>query len=90
MMFSSFSSEKGRVSFLTGGILVLMYVLNVLAGLKESLINLRYFSFFYYYNPGNALGDGKLVDWSIVVFAGVIIVSTLVAARYFSRRDIAV
>jgi len=87
---SAIFSEKGKASILVAGTLILMYVINILGGLKESLSNLKYLSFFYYYNPTLAMDKAQFVDWSIIVFAGVAIISTLVAALWFNKRDIAV
>jgi hypothetical protein len=36
------------------------------------------------------MDKAQFVDWSIIVFAGVAIISTLVAALWFNKRDIAV
>jgi len=90
VMFASFVSEKSKSSFMTGGLLILMYVLNLLAGLKDSLSFLKYFSLFYYYNPTMALSQGRFVEWSILVFIAITLVTTIIGLMYFKRRDIAV
>ena len=46
LMLSSMFSEKGRTYAASGGLLLLMYVMNLVASLKEDLGNLRYTSFF--------------------------------------------
>ncbi len=88
VLYSSISSEKGKVAMYTGGTLALMYVLNIVSGLKDSLANLKYGSFFYYYRGETLLGKGEFVDWSIVVFVGFILASTFLAGLIFQRRDI--
>ncbi len=90
MMFSAIFSDKGKVFFLSAGILVLMYVLNVVSSLKESLVNLKYASFFYYYSPPKALTYNQIDHWAYLVFIGVAVMATLAGAIYFARRDIAV
>ena len=90
MFFSSLSIERGRVYFLSGGILVLMYILNIVASLKESLSDLRYFSFFYYFNPSKALIYNQIDHWAYLVFLGVAVVATVLGALCFVKRDIAV
>lgn len=90
MFFSTIFSEKGRANFAPAGILILMYVANILAGLKENLKNLKFTSFFYYYNPSKILVHGQIDKWSWVVFFGVGIFFTVLSAIWFSKRDIAV
>ena len=67
-----------------------MYVLNIIAAIRESLADLKYASFFYYFNPSLALIYNKIDDYSYVVFLSVIVVFTILGAIIFSKRDIAV
>ena len=90
MLFSSFSSDRGRVYFLSGGLLVLMYILNIVASLKESITDLKYFSFFYYFNASKALIYNQIDHWAYLVFFGVAVVATILGAIIFSKRDVAV
>lgn len=89
MLFSSIFSDKGKVFFLTGGILVVMYVLNIVSALKSSLADLKYGSFFYYFNPPKALYHNEIDVWAYVVFISVAILATIIGAVWFARRDIA-
>lgn len=86
--FSAIFSERGKAIFATTGILISMYALNIISGLKDNLKNLQYFSFFHYLNAPQALGKNHVVDWTFWVFGGVIVVFTLAAALWFNRRDI--
>ncbi|MDZ7586371.1 MAG: ABC transporter permease subunit, partial [Patescibacteria group bacterium] len=70
MFLSSIFSDKGKVFFITGGLLIVMYVLNILAAIKESLSDLKYASFFYYFNPSKALIYNQIDHWSYLVFLG--------------------
>jgi len=90
MFFSAVFSGIGRVYFISGGILVLMYVLNIVSALRDNLSDLRYASFFYYFNPQKALVYNQIDNWSYFVFIGVAVVMTIAGAIWFSRRDIAV
>lgn len=90
IFFSALFSERGKASFATGGVLILMYVVNVVSGLKENLDKLKYFSFFHYYTPGTVLGKGQFIDYSFPVFLGAGLMFMLAAAYWFNRRDIAV
>lgn len=89
MMFSSIFSDKGKVFFMTGGLLVVMYVLNIVAVLKDNLANLKYLSFFYYFNHSAALIYDKIDNLAYWVFLGTALVCTLIGAIWFSKRDIA-
>ncbi len=89
-LFSALFSERSKSFMGTGILLILMYVLNIIANLKDNLNDLKYGSFFYYYKYNAALVKGELDTTSILVFAGVIIAFTLAAAWWFRRRDIAV
>ena len=86
--FSALFSERGKATFATAAILLIMYALNIISGLKESLSDLKYFSFFHYLNAPQVLGRNQVVDFSFVVFGGVIVVFTAAAALRFNRRDI--
>lgn len=89
MMFSSFFSERGKVTMLSAGLFMLMYFLNVLANLKESLESLKYLSLFHYFDYGKALLENQIEPLSIAVFLGVAVVCTLGGLYWFNHRDIA-
>jgi len=88
MMFSSIFSDKGKVFFATATILIAMYVINIVSSLRDSLSNLKYFSFFYYYSPPKALQYNQIDHWSYLVFLGIFVASTLIGLLIFIRRDI--
>jgi ABC-type transport system involved in multi-copper enzyme maturation permease subunit len=90
IFFSSIFRDKGKVIFLTTGIVLVMYALFIISGLKENLINLKYGSFFYYFNATSILAKGIMPDYTYLVFGGTIIVFTALAVAIFSKRDIAV
>lgn len=89
MLFSAIFSDKGRANFIPAGILILMYVINIISGLQENLKNLKYLSFFYYYNPSKLLVRGQIDNLAWWVFLGTFIIATILAAIWFTRRDIA-
>lgn len=90
MLVSSIFSEKTKVYGLVSAILIVMYVLNLVAGLNDKLIKLKYASFFYYYNAGDILSHGTVMRWSLVVFGLTILVCSLIAVFIFNRRDISI
>jgi ABC-2 type transport system permease protein len=90
MFLSSIFSEKGKVMFMGVGLIVLMYAINVVANLKDSLDKLKYLSFFHYFDQQNALVNAK-IDWhSIVVFTLVAVVCIISGSVIFKKRDIIV
>ena len=90
LMLSSFFSDRGKVYATAGGILLIMYVMNIIADLKDSLRGLKYFSAFYYFNPGTAIIDNRVDTKALWVFIAVIVVTTVVGIYQFQRRDISV
>lgn len=88
MFLSAIFSDKGKVFFISGGILVLMYVLNIISGLKDNLNDLKYASFFYYFNPSKALVHNQIDHWAYLVFLGISLVSIIIGAVWFMKRDI--
>lgn len=89
MMLSAFFSDKGKVSMSIGGLLVLMYVLNIVAALKVSLKDLQYASFFHYFASSDALIKNTLAVESVWVFIVVAIVCTVAGGWWFMKRDVA-
>ena len=87
-MISSLASSKGMPSSITAGVVVIMYALNLLASLQESMKNLKYLSFFYYYDYRAALVDNNIDLLSIIVFGLFIIVFTVAGFIKFRKRDI--
>lgn len=90
MLFSAIFSEKSKVYMTAGGILILMYVLNIIASLKDNLKNLKYLSFFHYYDPDQALIKNIINNTGVLVFVIVIVVCTVLAVVWFKKRDVTV
>ncbi len=89
MLASSIFSEKGKSNFTIGGIFMLMYVVDIVANFKESLKDLKYLSFFHYFDYSAAMNKNTLDETAIWVFLGVSVVATILGAVWFIRRDIA-
>lgn len=85
---SSFFSDKGKPIFITTGVLLTMYAGNIISGLYDKLDNLKYFSFFYYFNPGMAFNDLEFVEYAVPVFLAVAITLPIVGSIWFNRRNI--
>ncbi len=89
MFFSSIFSQKGRVYFMTAGVIMLMYVANIVAVLKDNLTDLKYASYFNYFDSADVLVHNNIDDLAYWIFIGSIIVFTAAGALIFNRRDIA-
>ncbi len=89
-MISSFSSSKSLPSSISAGVIVIMYSANLVASLKESLENLKYISYFYYFDYRAALLDNEISLESVIFFGTSIILFTLIGFWIFKKRDVAV
>lgn len=87
-LFSAIFSDKGKVYFISAGLLVLMYALNIVSGLKTNLDKIKYFSFFHYYNSGDTLIHNHLDMTGVWVFVIIIVVFSLLGLILFQKRDI--
>jgi ABC-2 type transport system permease protein len=86
---SAIFSSKGRVSGISAGIVTVMYLIFIIAALKDSLDKLKYFSFFHYFAP-DILTSGTIDKLGVWIFIATIIVFVSIGAMVFNRRDIAV
>ncbi|MBT3272881.1 MAG: ABC transporter permease subunit [Spirochaetales bacterium] len=89
MMFSSFFSEKSKVYMAGGGILLVMYVLNIAALMNDNLELLKYFSFFHYYAFSDAVVHQTVYGAGSLVFTGVSLLCSVAGMWWFAKRDIA-
>ncbi len=89
IMLSSFSSSKGKPMAVAGGLLIIMYALNVFSAFQESVENLKYASFFHYYDFAAAAIYNQLDTLNIAVFLAVGIITATIGAIVFVKRDIA-
>lgn len=87
---SAIFSEKSKVYMIVGGGLLLMYVMNVVAGLKSSFSWLDNYSYFHFFNAQDILSGGQIQKTSIVVFALTILVATILSLIAFKNRDVQV
>jgi len=90
MFLSALFNDKGKPYFIASAIMILMYVMNLLSVLQESLVNLKYGSFFYYYDYQAAFLKNEYDILSLGVFFDVSIVFTTLGAWWFNKRDISV
>lgn len=89
MVFSSLFSSRGKVASLMGGVVIVMYGLDLVSKFKESVEGFKYLSFFHYFDHNAALIDHQIAPLTIAVFLGVSVVCTLMGLVVFEKRDIA-
>jgi ABC-2 type transport system permease protein len=88
LLFSALMSDKARSTMLASGVLILMYVLNIISNLNDDFKNLQYVSFFHYFN-GMDLMSKNTMDAALVPVLGVTaIVLSFAALWVFRRRDL--
>ena len=90
LFLSACFNERSKAYMLTGGMLILMYVANVVAELKTSLSWLAKCSIFHYYNAQDVISSGHLQYSSLAVFAAALFLFTLAGALVFHHRNITV
>jgi ABC-2 type transport system permease protein len=85
---SAVFSEKSKVYMVAGSLIFVMYVLNVIAKLKDTFEKVRYISLFNYYDITTTMNEHFITRSSIFVFLGVSLICFVAGAIWFQRRDI--
>ncbi len=88
LMFSAFVGDRGKAYMIVGGLLMLSYVANIVAGLQSSLSWLHKVSIFHYFDGVAALGSGTFNLAAFWLFSGMIGISLVIGLSWFNRRDI--
>lgn len=86
---SAFFSDRGKVYFISAALIVVMYAINIVSSLKESLKEFRYASFFNYFNANDLLIRNQIDGTGVIVFISVIVVFSILGLIIFNNRDIA-
>jgi ABC-2 type transport system permease protein len=87
-MISAIAKDTGPVYFICIGMVIGMYFLQVMSILLTQLEPLKYFSAFYYSDSARSLVKGILMPEGILVFSVIGVVSALIGAFAFNKRDI--
>jgi ABC-type transport system involved in multi-copper enzyme maturation permease subunit len=90
LLFSTLASEKGKATALASATLLLMYVINIVASLKSELSDLKYLSFFNYFNGSELLAKNTFPESSLLALGGFAIIASAVALMWYRRRDLSV
>lgn len=81
--------SRGMASGITAGLLLAMYLVNVVALLVPDLDWLATFSVFGYFDTKELIGEGVLALGDVGVFAGIAAGCWIAAVVLFGRRDLA-
>ncbi len=81
--------DRGRAGGLAAGILIVMYLLNVIAQLSPDLRELARLSAFHYFDLKPVIDSGTYPVASSLLYLGVAVGGWLVALALFRRRDLA-
>lgn len=87
---SSYVSEKGKVFFSVGGVLLISYLGNIIANISSGFSWVKSFSIFHYYDPIDVLTTGNIEISSIIFFILVATISLVAGSYRFRVRDISI
>lgn len=90
IFFSSILSERSRAFAMIGGLMMGMYVLNTVALISEKYEDIKYTSFFHYFDTVGALINNTIGQTSIIAFSICIVVFSGLSIYFFNKRDIAI
>lgn len=88
--FSVLFSSRGRAIFVSVGIVIFCYALDILAKINDTVGNVHFLSLFYYWDPYRFIHGPRWAWGDLAVLAAVSVLSTAAAVVWFERRDIAV
>ncbi len=88
--FSTLFNNRGRAIFVSLGIIIFCYALDILAKINDTVSHVHFLSIFYYWDPYRYLHGPNWAWGDIMVLVGITLASTAAAVIWFERRDIAV
>lgn len=87
---SAIVSDRSKVYGLVGGTIFLMYVLNVVSGIKPELDKLKYLSVFHYFDAANVMTHAHLPLGTCLLFGAVSVFGIVGGLVAFNKRDISI
>lgn len=88
--FSTVFNTRGVAIFVSLGIIIFSYALDILAKLNDTISHVHFLSIFYYWDPYRYLHNVDFAWVDLAVLLGIMLVSTAAAVVRFERRDVAV
>jgi ABC-2 type transport system permease protein len=89
-LFSALFNSRGAAIFMSMGIIIFSYALDILAKINDTVSNAHFISLFYYWDPYRYLHSIDIAWGDLAVLVGITLASTTAAVFWFERRDIAV
>lgn len=90
MLLAAWIDESGKLYGAAGGVLLAMYVGNLIAGLEPDFDVVKYASVFHYFMPGDVVSGSGLDMIAVTVLGGVTAATLLVGSLIAKRRDLSV
>ncbi|MEK7817052.1 MAG: ABC transporter permease subunit [Actinomycetota bacterium] len=88
--FSVLFSSRGRAIFISLGLIIFSYALDILAKINDTFSDFHFLSIFKYWDPYRYLHGPSWAWGDMAVLAAISLLSTAAAVIWFERRDIAV
>ena len=89
-VFSVLFSSRGRAIFVSLGLIIFSYAIDILAKINETISDFHFLSIFRYWDPYRYLSGPDWAWGDLAVLAVITLVSSAFAVWWFERRDIAV
>lgn len=87
---AAFIDEQGRVTGITIGVTLLLWILSVALQAADAPNVVRWFTPFEHYHSAEVMSGGSATIGSLIVLAVATIVASAVALHWYNRRDIAI
>lgn len=87
---SAIVSDRSKVYGIVGGTIFLMYVLNVISGIKPSLDKFKFFSVFHYFDASSVMTHAHLPLGTCLLFGAVSVLGIVGGLVAFNKRDISI
>lgn len=88
-LFAVVILDRGKAAGLAAGILIVMYLLNILAALSPDMVEIGRLSAFRYFNLRDLIDSGTYPLGDSLLYAAVAVGGWLIALVAFRRRDLA-
>ncbi len=85
---SAMSNEKSKVYGIVGGLIVLMFIVNIISGLKSDFDFLKYTSIFYYFSSYHIIVRHEINMVAVAIFSSIAFAGMLFGLTMFNKRDI--
>jgi ABC-2 type transport system permease protein len=88
LLLSLLLRERSEANIASVSLLLVVYLLNALSELSDSIEKFRFLSFFRYFRPDRTLANGEIPLRDLSVFLAIIAVCLVFSFMIFRRKDI--